>query len=56
MPNNHQTIPVSLPRPHRPLGIALVLLVLLAVGLLTYHASERAGLSRMRAEARMSSW
>ena len=51
MPDNHQTIPVSLPRPHRPLGIAVVLLLLLAVGLLTYRASERAGLSQMRAEA-----
>ncbi len=51
MPDNHQTIPVSLPRPHRPLGIAVVLLLLLAVGLLTYRASERAGLHQMRAEA-----
>jgi len=51
MPDNHQTIPVALPRPHRPLGIAVVLLLLLAVGLLTYRASERAGLSQMRAEA-----
>ena len=51
MPETRQTIPVALPRPHRPLGIALVLLLLLAVGLLTYHASERAGLHRMRAEA-----
>ena len=51
MPDSHQTIPVSLPRPHRPLGIAVVLLLLLAVGLLTYRASERAGLHQMRAEA-----
>jgi len=51
MPETRPTIPVALPRPHRPLGIVLVLLVLLAVGLLTYRASERAGLERMRAEA-----
>ncbi|WP_374418936.1 cache domain-containing protein, partial [Stutzerimonas kunmingensis] len=51
MPDSHQTIPVALPRPHRPLGIAVVLLLLLVVGLLTYRASERAGLQQMRAEA-----
>ncbi len=46
-----QTIPVALSRPHRPLGIALALLVLLLVGVLTYRASERHGLRQMRAEA-----
>jgi len=51
MPETRQTIPVALPRPHRPLAVAAVLLLLLAVGLLTYRASESAGLSRMRAEA-----
>ena len=51
MPNTHQTIPVVLPRPHRPLGIAAVLLLLLGVALLTYRASESYGLRQMRLEA-----
>lgn len=51
MPNTHQTIPVVLPRPHRPLGIAAVMLLLLGVALLTYRASESYGLRQMRLEA-----
>ena len=51
MPETKQTIPVALPRPHRPLGIAAVLLLLLGVALLTYRASEAYGLRQMRAEA-----
>ena len=51
MPETTQTIPVALPSPHRPLALGLVLLLLLAAGLLTYRASERAGLQQMRAAA-----
>jgi C4-dicarboxylate-specific signal transduction histidine kinase len=51
MPETNQTIPVALPRPHRPLAIAAVLLLLLAVALLTYRASEAYGLRQMRGEA-----
>ena len=46
-----QTIPVALPRPHRPLAIVAVLLLLLGVALFTYRASEGYGLRQMRAEA-----
>ncbi len=51
MPEPQQTIPVALSRPHRPLAIAAVLLLLLGVALLTYRASEAYGLRQMRAEA-----
>lgn len=51
MPDTHQTIPVALPRPHRPLAIAAVMLLLLGVALLTYRTSEAYGLRQMRGEA-----
>lgn len=45
------SIPVALARPHRPLGIALALLILLLVAVVAYRVSERGGLNQMRAES-----
>ena len=48
MPGSAPPIPSSLPKPHRALGLALLLAVFLAVGLLAYRTSENAGIERMR--------
>ena len=51
MPESSPPIPSSLPRPHRALGLAALLVVFLIAGLLVYHSSERYGIDRMRIEA-----
>lgn len=50
MPESSQPIPSSLPRPHRALGLALLLVLFLLASLLVYHRSERDGIDRMRQE------
>lgn len=45
-------IPTSLPKPHRALGLALLLVVFLGVGLAAYGISEHFGIGRMRGDAR----
>ena len=44
-------IPTSLAKPHRALGLALLVAIFLAVGTLAYQASERVGIERMRQAA-----
>jgi len=51
MPETSQSIPSSLPKPHRALGLALLLAVFLLAGLLAYRASENYGIERMRQAA-----
>ena len=51
MPQAQPTIPVALASPHRPLGIALALLLLLLVAVLAFRVSERSGLNQMRGES-----
>jgi len=51
MPEASQPIPSSLPKPHRALGLALLLVIFLAVSLLSYRASENYGIERLRQAA-----
>lgn len=43
--------PVSLPKPHRALGVALMVAVFLLAGLLTFKISEKQGFNQLRDEA-----
>lgn len=51
MPEPSTSPPVSLPRPHRALGAALLLAVFLLAGLLTFKISEKQGFNQLRDEA-----
>ena len=51
MTDSPPSIPVSLQRPHRALGVAAMLVLFLLVAFLTYQASERQGFRQMRDEA-----
>lgn len=50
-PPERPAIPSSLPRPHRALGLALVLVALILAGFSAYRLSERVGVDRMRQAA-----
>lgn len=43
--------PVSLPKPHRALGVALMVAIFLLTGLLTFKISEKQGFNHLRDEA-----
>ncbi len=51
MTDSPPSIPVSLQRPHRALGVAAMLVLFLLVAFLAYQASERQGFRQMRDEA-----
>jgi C4-dicarboxylate-specific signal transduction histidine kinase len=51
MPESTAVLPTSLPRPHRLLGLAGLLVVFLLVGLASYRISERYGTEGMRLAA-----
>ncbi len=51
MPENTSPIPSSLPKPHRALGLALLLTLFVVVGVLAYRTSESIGIERMREAA-----
>jgi two-component system C4-dicarboxylate transport sensor histidine kinase DctB len=51
MPENTPPIPSSLPKPHRALGLALLLTLFIVVGVLAYRTSESIGIERMRQAA-----
>ncbi|WP_428826813.1 sensor histidine kinase [Azonexus sp. IMCC34842] len=51
MPEARSPIPSALPKPHRALGLALLLAIFLAAGLFAYRLSERDGIDRMRQAA-----
>jgi two-component system C4-dicarboxylate transport sensor histidine kinase DctB len=50
MPDSN-ALPTSLPRPHRALGLAGLLVAFLLLGLFSYRISERYGIERMREAA-----
>ena len=41
-------LPTTLPRPHRALGLAVLLVAVLLLGLFSYRLSEHFGIERMR--------
>ncbi len=51
MPDARQPIPISLSRPHRVLGMAAVMILVLVTAFLAYRVSEKQGFSQMRDEA-----
>ncbi len=51
MSESAELLPTSLPRPHRALGIAGLLVVFLLLGFSTYRWSERQGIERLREAA-----
>lgn len=51
MNDPRQPIPAALPKPHRALGLALLLAAFVVVGIAAYRVSERFGMDRMREEA-----
>ena len=51
MPDARQPIPISLTKPHRVLGMAAVMILILVTALLAYRVSEKQGFSQMRDEA-----
>ncbi|WP_153132542.1 sensor histidine kinase [Dechloromonas hortensis] len=51
MPESHTSPPVSLPKPHRALGVAILLALFLLAGLLTFKISEKQGFNQLRDEA-----
>ncbi|UCV19586.1 sensor histidine kinase [Ferribacterium limneticum] len=51
MPDARQPIPISLTKPHRVLGVAAVLVLILVTALFAYRASEKQGFNQMRDEA-----
>lgn len=51
MTDSPPSIPVSLQRPHRALGVAAMLVLFLLTALLAYQTSERQGFRQMRDEA-----
>ena len=51
MPESTTSPPVSLPKPHRALGVAILLAVFLLAGLLTFKISEKQGFNQLRDEA-----
>ena len=52
MPETNPLLPTSLPRPHRALGMAGLLVAFLLLGFSSYRLSERQGIERMREAAR----
>jgi two-component system C4-dicarboxylate transport sensor histidine kinase DctB len=51
MPDARQPIPISLTKPHRVLGVAAVLVLILVTAFLAYRVSEKQGFNQMRDEA-----
>ena len=51
MPESRQPIPISLTKPHRVLGVAAVLVLILVTAFLAYRVSEKQGFNQMRDEA-----
>lgn len=51
MPDARQPIPISLTRPHRVLGVAAVMILILVTAFLAYRTSEKQGFNQMRDEA-----
>ncbi|MBS1158241.1 MAG: dctB [Proteobacteria bacterium] len=51
MAESRQPIPVALPQPHRALGMAAVLALIVLVALLTFRVSQQHGLQQLRMEA-----
>ncbi|MBS1143721.1 MAG: dctB [Proteobacteria bacterium] len=51
MPDARQPIPISLTKPHRVLGVAAVLVLILMTAFLAYRVSEKQGFNQMRDEA-----
>jgi two-component system C4-dicarboxylate transport sensor histidine kinase DctB len=51
MPDSRQSIPISLTKPHRVLGVAAVLVLILVTAFLAYRISEKQGFNQMRDEA-----
>ncbi|MBT9520621.1 MAG: sensor histidine kinase [Dechloromonas sp.] len=51
MPESRQPIPISLTKPHRVLGVAAVLVLILVTAFLAYRISEQQGFNQMRDEA-----
>jgi len=51
MPDSRQPIPISLTRPHRVLGVAAVMILILVTAFLAYRTSEKQGFNQMRDEA-----
>ncbi|UCV22263.1 sensor histidine kinase [Ferribacterium limneticum] len=51
MPDSRQPIPISLTKPHRVLGVAAVLVLILVTAFLAYRVSEKQGFNQMRDEA-----
>lgn len=51
MPDARQPIPISLTKPHRVLGMAAVMILILVTAFLAYRVSEKQGFSQMRDEA-----
>lgn len=51
MPESNLPLPTSLPRPHRALGMAVLLVAFLLLGFSSYRLSERQGIERMREAA-----
>src|SRR3990167_2305246 len=51
MSDTRQPIPVALTKPHRVLGVAAVMVLILATAFVAYRVSEKLGFSQMREEA-----
>ena len=51
MPDARQPIPIALTKPHRVLGVAAVMVLILATAFIAYRVSEKLGFSQMREEA-----
>jgi two-component system C4-dicarboxylate transport sensor histidine kinase DctB len=51
MSDSRQPIPISLTKPHRVLGVAAVMILILVTALFAYRISEKQGFNQMRDEA-----
>lgn len=51
MTDDHSPLPASLPQPHGPIGLALVLVFFVLVAMLAYRVSEYHGIDQMRGTA-----